>query len=112
MNRVETEQLLYNAAAAQAIAQGFRLGDGADQQIHAVASNAAQEIDAMPGDEASRQEKLADAVRAFRLLVDTMISVRKDAYRGQPNLLADRVIGEQTLAMSLGKFCPGFWPFC
>lgn len=112
MNRLETEQLLYNAAAAQAIAHGFRLGDGADQQIHRYAATTAQEIDALPGDEASRHEKLVDAVRAFRLLVDTMISVRKDAYRGQASLLADNVIGEQTLSMSLGKFCPGFWPFC
>jgi hypothetical protein len=111
VDQAQLQQLLYNAAASQAFALGYRLGVGADNDLAAEATNAAASLVAI-GDEAERDRQTQAAVRAFRLIVDTMIAVRPEAYVNRAADLASNVIGEDTLRLARFKLCPGLFPFC
>lgn len=112
MDAAEIEQLLFRAAQTQAIALGFRFGPGADSDVHARARSAAALITALSPVQDDQDAALERAVRSFRLFADTMVGVRREAYRGNAALLQSNIIGEDTFRLAEMQLCPGFWPFC
>lgn len=103
--------LLKSSANTQAIAQGYRLGEGAEYSFGQVAEQAADNI-FLKFVAPQRDDKVEEAVRAFRTMVDTMIRVRREAYSTDIPRLRGNVIGEQTYSLAQMRLCPGFWPFC
>lgn len=112
MDPAEVEGLLYSAALSQAVALGYRFGDGADSDMRSRARDAATMIFQAPRSDAEREFDIEHAVRTFRLVVDTMIGMRREAYRHSPADLQGNLIGEETLRLAMVRLCPGLWPFC
>jgi hypothetical protein len=97
---------LLAAARDRAAARGFIIGNGADGYLAADADRAAAQL---PAEDA---EAWARAEAAFAGWIDTMIDVRPEAYAGQPERLADVIIGEDTYMVARLRLCPGFFPIC
>lgn len=112
MDRKEIEDLLFEAASAQAVSRSFKLGEGAAQMIREHAGDAADRILARGADEAQRRGGIEQGKQAFRTVVETMIAARPAVYRDRPGHLRDNLIGEDTFSWAKDKLCPGFWPFC
>ena len=112
MTEQEVEDLFYSAAVTEAVALGYRLGDGADNDIRVRAQGAARTVFREPRTDAERDLDIEHGVRAFRMVVDTMIGLRREAYRNQPAMLQGKIIGEETLRLAIEKLCPGLFPFC
>ena len=112
LGRDELETMLWSSATDRAAEQGYRLGDGASDQIRYVAHKTAAEITTGSQDDERVRAEADRAVAAFQTLVDTMIEVRGVAYAADAARLNSDVIGEETLHHARLKLCPGFWPFC
>lgn len=112
MDQEEVERLLYGAALSEAVALGFRFGHRADDDMRERARSAAQQIFERVRTPEQLDSDIENAVRVFRLVVDTMVGARQEAYANDPQRLQGKIIGEETFQAMLDKLCPGLFPFC
>lgn len=112
MNQQEVEGLFYSAAETQAVAVGYRLGNGADAAMKLRAKEAAGTIFRVQRSEEERDLDIEHGVRAFRVVVDMMVALRREVYRDQAAKLLSKIIGQDILDLVIEKLCPGLFPFC
>lgn len=111
----ELADQLFRAAETRAMQHGLNFGPGADSQLRAVASTAAQNIlgSAQAKPVNGREQYVRGAMRvageAMATIVDEMTSARLSIVgyaAANPN-----TIGEETLQQALRILCP-IWPIC
>lgn len=108
MNRTQAAALIVGTAAMHAVKRGHYLGHGASNSLAELTRTGVRRL---PTSVDTDDPKLAEALRNATKLVDAMIAARATVYANNAALLADPVIGEQTLGEALHKLCP-IWPFC
>jgi len=108
MNQREFADIVLNDARAYAAGMGYQFGPGADSFVEGHLLQAGSEVENAPS--ADQQQKLSEAQRAARILINSMI-VQVDQIAGY-RAMSPGKIGEDTLAGALNSgICP-LWPFC
>jgi len=108
MNRTQAAALIVGTAMTHAMKRGHYLGHGASNFL---VERTKTGVRTLPVAVDTDDPRLAEALVNAAKLIDAMIAARSIVYANDAALMADTVIGEQTLSEALRKLCP-IWPFC